>query len=445
MKKVYFKLIAITLTLVLSVSVVVMSSYAWFVLSGNPVATGIQISIGGGNTILVAPDITQVVDGQTYHYPGYFSDTMNFSQFESYDYLEDLGGLTPVSTADGVNWFLPEYYLPSDEEVRAGRALTGELKPVSDFTLDVGMEHGNIPADEADLIHEGSYVYLDFWVVSPGENFTLRLSTGDDSGGTFVMDMFQAKKGNLGYRLEAPDSLGASAVRLGFLANPVRLTDDTMLHYHSSYGYDERYTSLQGLYPEKGTGTAELASNRFVIYEPNCDTHPNTSVPEGNYVVTNPVGLVDGQGAEVSVADRLNAQLTSRWYIADAGEGTAIAQRFIAAVMGMNLEEMTAAQVRDQFFGGYLQGQISPYVDKGDFFARSSDLYKFGTNITSTQLADLDKGGATEDVYIIELERNVPQRIRMFIWLEGQDVDCVNEADTSSLMVNVELAGSNES
>lgn len=442
MNKIYFKLIAITLTLVLSVSVVVMSSYAWFVLSGNPVATGIQISIGGGNTILVAPDVTQVVDGQTYHYPGHFSDTMNFAQQQSYDYLKELGGLTPVSTADGVNWFLPEYYIYTDEAVQAGQALTGELKEVSEFSVDIGMEHANIPADEADLIHEGSYIYLDFWVVSPGENFTLRLSTGDDSGGTFVMDQLEAQKGALVYSLEVPESMGAAAVRLGFLANPVRLTDDTMLYYQSSGGFDERYTSLQGAYLEKGGATYEVDSNRFVIYEPNCDSHPSSNAPEGSYVVTNPVGLVDGKGAEVSISDRLNAQLTSRWYIADAGNGTAIQQRFQAAVMGMEIENMTAEEIRDSFFGDYLQGQISPYVDKGDFFAKSADLYKFGTSITPTQLADLDTAGATDDVYIIELERNVPQRIRMFIWLEGQDVDCVNEVDTSSFMVNVELAGS---
>ena len=110
MNKIYLKLIAISMTLILSVTVVGMSSYAWLVLSGNPTVTGIQIAIGGGNTILVAPDMTTVVDGATYHYPGPFSDTMNFSRYDSYAYLNDLAGLTPVSTADGVNWFLPEYY-----------------------------------------------------------------------------------------------------------------------------------------------------------------------------------------------------------------------------------------------------------------------------------------------------------------------------------------------
>lgn len=121
MKKIYAKLILITVTLLMSVSVVAMSTYAWFVLSKNPVATGIQVAIGGGNTILIAPDITEVVNGTVYHYPGKFSDKMNFAQYESYDYLKDLGGLNPVSTIDGINWFLPTYYSVTDEE-EIGRA-----------------------------------------------------------------------------------------------------------------------------------------------------------------------------------------------------------------------------------------------------------------------------------------------------------------------------------
>lgn len=72
MNRIYRKLIAIIFALVLSVAVVVMSSYAWFVLSGNPAVTGIQVAIGGGNTILVAADVQQEVDGVVYHYPGRF-------------------------------------------------------------------------------------------------------------------------------------------------------------------------------------------------------------------------------------------------------------------------------------------------------------------------------------------------------------------------------------
>lgn len=444
MNKMYFKLIAITLTLILSASVVVMSSYAWFVLSGNPVATGIQVTIGGGNTILVAQDITQVVDGETFHYPGHFTDTMNFAQFKDYAYLKEVGGLSPVSTANGVDWFLPTYYDYNDNEVLNGEALPGQLKDVSEFYVDSELKHANLPATDTEMIQKGSYVYLDFWAVAPGGDFTLRISTGDDSSGSFVIDLMTPEKADniTGYSLGYTDNNAASAVRVGFLANPVRLTDDTMLHYQSSRAFDDRFTSLNGLYHEPDTGTSYLDSNRFTIYEPNGNTHPNGTAADGTYVQTRPVGLVDGVPQEVSVADRLTVQKYSFWFVAETGIGTALEQRFQAALMGMKTEKMSLAEISAEFYGTYLQGQMSPYVDKGEFITRTADLYKYGGYASVEEFAALDDSGATEDVYIIQLERNVPQRIRMFIWLEGQDIDCVNAIGAASFAVNIELAGS---
>ena len=61
MNKIHIKLISMAVTLLLSVTVVIASSYAWMVLSANPVATGIQVAIGGGNTILIAPNVREEV------------------------------------------------------------------------------------------------------------------------------------------------------------------------------------------------------------------------------------------------------------------------------------------------------------------------------------------------------------------------------------------------
>jgi len=449
MKKIYAKLILITVTLIMSVSVVAMSSYAWFVLSGNPVATGIQVAIGGGNTILIAPDVTEVVNGTVYHYPGKFSDKMNFAQHENYDYLKDLGGLNPVSTIDGINWFLPTYYDATDEEVQEGKVLSGSLRDFEDFTLDNKLLHGNLLKTDTEKIEEGSYIYLDFWVVAPGADYTLRVSTpatpGDDSGGSFLVDLLQPTSNSDGtrYNLIYPDSKAAAAARVGFLANPSRLIDDTMLHYQDSAYFDERYTSLQGFYYEPGT-TADQENSRFTIYEPNADFHPDGIAASGSYVETKPIALLNGVPAEVSIPDRVTVQKSSLWTNAENGVGTAIEQRFQAALFGMDLADMDEQDIMDAFYGTYLQGQISPYVTKGEFIKRTSDLNKFGGSATAEELASLDSQGATEDVYIIKLERNVPQRIRMFIWLEGQDVDCVDSVHSSSFAVNIELAGGTE-
>ena len=446
MRKIYIKLTAVTLTLVFSVVVMVMSTYAWLVLAGNPEVTGMQVTIGGNNTVLIAPDIVKVVDGKTYHIPGDFTSTMQFNKQDSYEYLNSVGGLTPVSTSDGVRWFLPAYYDQTDPEVRDGSVYSGQLKDVSAFTIDDELLYANLPAEQKEKIARGSYVYMDFWVVSHGGDYDLRVSTGDDTGGSFVVDMMQPEKDDsyAGYALVENDHKAAAAVRVGFLANPVRTDSETYLAYQNSRYFQSRYTSLQGFYLEPDSGSAEIAGSRFTIYEPNCDLHPTDAAEDGSYVVTNPLGLQNGNIVPVSVVDRVTAQKTSSWTKAENGSGTALAQRFQSAIIGKDLDGMNLQQVGDYFYSSYLQGQYTAYVQKGSFIKKTADLYKFTDTITAGQLSGIEHAGATDDVYIISLERYVPQRIRMFIWLEGQDVDCVNSVAASAFAVNIELAGGNK-
>ena len=100
-----------------------------------------------------------------------------------------------------------------------------------------------------------------------------------------------------------------------------------------------------------------------------------------------------------------------------------------------------------KFYNEYLGAQISPYVSKGLFIQSTENLSSAAgsTGIISAEYLDSEyTAGATEDVYIVRLEKNVPQRIRMFIWLEGQDTDCVNSASASSFAFRIELAGGHE-
>jgi hypothetical protein len=110
----------------------------------------------------------------------------------------------------------------------------------------------------------------------------------------------------------------------------------------------------------------------------------------------------------------------------------------------MNQENLTAAEATSEFYNNYLQGQFSAYLQKGDFIKKTMELYRLGYVVDGETLNALDSAGATDDVYIIRLERNVPQRIRMFVWLEGQDVDCVNDVNTACFALGLELAGSTE-
>lgn len=122
-RKQYTKLVVAVISILMATAMVVTVSYAWMTISDNPVLTGIQVTIGGGTTILLAPDVTQQLeDGTVVHYPGTFSNRLNFNQEKGYEYLQTVLGLSPVSTVDGVTWVMPVFYDANDEEVKNGSA-----------------------------------------------------------------------------------------------------------------------------------------------------------------------------------------------------------------------------------------------------------------------------------------------------------------------------------
>lgn len=433
------KLVVSALALLLSVVMMVTISYAWMTISDSPVAEGIQISIAGGNTILIAPDKIETVDGVTYHYPGFFKDSLEFGRYEEYAYLKELSGLTPVSTADGVHWFLPTYYDLFDDAVQNGTAVAGQVKPITEFLLDTSLEYANLRKQDLAKAKAGSYVYLDFWVVSPGSDYELRLSDGDGDTGSFALELKQPAVTEDGtYRLVTVDGAVAASLRVGFLTNPDLITDNTMKYYQESAYYDSDYTKLCGSYQEKGTGLWYSSEYRFCIYEPNGDLHRGDA--NGSYLVTSPV-MWDGSAPCLGdVSENLAVQMTNKWALGVSHD--LIDELFTTAVLGKKPD--SSEEAKTIFYDDYLQGQIAPYVEKGAFLKYTSSLYASATDGTVSQetLATLAQAGATDDAAIARLEKNVPQRIRMFLWIEGQDADCTDTVCALELSLGVELAGS---
>ena len=457
MKKTAIKLVIACVFLLVAVSMTAAASFAWITLSDSPAVEGLYIAISGGNTILLAPDMVAEEDGQVLHYPGKFEDTLIFQEHESYGYLQNIAGLTPVSTADGENWYLPVCYKPDDQLVLDGMARSGDQKPFSQFYRDNILEYANLSPEEQEKISTGSYLYLDFWVVSPGAEYQLRLSMGEDSASSFVIDL--PKPGEVDsdgdgkmdtYRLEANTNSSAAALRVGFLVNETRTADLSMLYYMTSGNYNESYQSLQGIYLPDGAYAEEMG-NRFTIYEPNGTLHNATVDAEnGNYYITKPLGRTEAGVLPVDVSDKLTVQMPNTWKAFGQNQ-ILLEQIFQTAIAGKTFGNQSEEEVFRAFYYDYLQEQIAPYVDAGSFVTSTQELYQATNNgmVTGEDLQtrqQLSEGnflsGATEDTYIVQLKRNVPQRIRMFIWLEGQDVDCVNAIQTENLAINLELAGS---
>jgi len=448
------KLLAALLLLLTAVVMVITTSFAWMTISENPVAQGIQITISGSHTVLVAPDLTETRDGQTLHYPGAFSDSLNFSELAQYDYLKNLGGLLPVSTVDGENWYIPAYYQQGDALVKSGDAHAGQLRPTTEFIHDNMLTFANLSPEALEDTQKGSYVYLDFWVVAPVDGYKLRVSTGAEGAGSFAIDLLEPElvetDGESRYELTKSNPQASACMRVGFLINEDTVLDNSMLAYSQSAGFNSSYNRLQGVYFDPGVSALESEQTRFTIYEPNGNVHPNTVldqdgilVEDGQYVLTKPLGL---GGVPSSVADRLTVQLANRWLVAN--EETMISQMFRTFAVVQDVEKESAASLQNRFYAEYMQHQIYPYVTKGNFLSSTADLYAVTQSdyfASADELSSLVQAGATNDVYMTELTGGVPQRIRMFVWLEGQDVDCINEATTGSFAVSIELAGSNAS
>lgn len=432
MKKIYAKLAVSALSIFGAIAMIISVSYAWLTISESPEINGIAVTISGGNTIKLAPDVVSTTvdeDGNevVVHYPGVFDERLVFSQHEVYDYLKEVSALNPTSTADGIHWFLPSY----DAE-------TGNLLEAEKFEIDNTLEHGNVISSE-----NGNYVYLDFWIVSPGFEYEVRVSTDDKTNdGSFLIELPAVeKKEDGGYTLADTDGIIESSARVGFLVNEEG-NSDSMIAYMASDDYDSRYDKIKGVYQEKGKEASGISS--FTIYEPNALSHPSTEISDGKYVTTKPLAY-DKYTMEISEADiqeRVMVQDNSTWRTLDSG--IQLEQILQTAIAGKT--DLTEDNIEDYFYSEYLQRQVGAYVKCGNFFTSTNALYEAASaNRTQAALSDgsLTLAGATDDVTITCLERNTPQRIRMFIWLEGQDVDCTNSnsLEETGFALSIELSG----
>lgn len=459
MNKIMSKLIVSVLALAIAATLTATASYAWLTIAGAPEVNGIQVNIGGSDTIMIAPDMVYTAqDGTVSHYPGSFVRNLNFSNFDTYDYLDGVAGLSPVSTSDGVYWFLPEYYSKEDTAVQNGLAFDGQMKPYGQFEMDTTLKSANQTQIGSDN-PEGHYVYLDFWVVSPAHNYELRVSTGDqyDNSGSYVISLMEPVEADKdgdeqtdSYVLQPADDTAVSSIRLGFLVNLDWAKYQDVTYYATHSADAKKYTKLMGQYQEPGESLTQYADaqNRFTVYEPNGDLHPADKENGAYYRITKPLGLVSGEVVQQNIGSILTVQTNSTWDLASNNLETKLAQEFQAAIIGTSFESNAAAQLFSYFYNSRLQGQLDAYMTRGRFIKNTAALYASADPLTGivdqNAAAMRNTAGATDDVYIVTLQKNIPQRIRMFIWLEGQDADCSNHSSNSNLAVNIEFAGSNE-
>lgn len=432
MNKIYLKLAASVLSILIALTMVVGATFAWFTLSQSPEVGGINVTIGGGRTILLAPDVTEVVDTEggeqiTVHYPGEFSSTLNITQEENYI-------LSPVSTSDGLYWLIPSY----DDE-------TGELKEFREFQVDQTLENANVKQNDG-----GSYIVMDFWIVSPGSEFDIRVSTDTKkNSGSFLKELPKAEKTEDGsFVMTDTEGIIESIARVGFLVNTDSVGEEAAAAYEKSENYISQYEILSGIYQEKGSKISVEHLYQFTIYEPNGTSHPSEMFADGEYLITEPLSY-DPTGKSIStknISSQLMIQDRNEWIM--MGENSKLEQFFQTYIVNKN--DLTAEEATSKFYTEYeyVKGQLGDFIKSGNFYKRTAAVYEKAENgvVSAPNLGKLMNQGATDDVAITTISPNTPQRIRMYIWLEGQDADCVNSASVkeASFALNLEFAGANQ-
>lgn len=444
MNRIRTKLIASLLAVLIAAALIVVSSFAWLTISAEPEVGGMKIQIGSSNTIMLAADlVTYNSDGTVDHYPGAFSQNLQFADYETYDYVKALASLSPVSTYDGLHWVRSDFYTDTDPEVEQGMAVSGQLKKYSQLPVDSSLQFANLIGEGS---QNGCYAYVDFWVVSPTKNCDLRISTSNESdSGSFVIGQMKpvANTDGTGYVLEEANPTVAASVRVGFLVNQETADDSDIAKYLGSAAYSDTYTHLLGRYQEPGEAIDPNASltNRFTIYEPNGNLHADGGE---YYQVTKPLSVQSGRPAPADISDRLTVQLVNRWRRTADNSTTLLEEEFYVSTFGMQEKFTSSSEISQYFYHQYLQGNLASYVDKGYFVNSTQQLYAdagAGGYVEAESIALHTADRATDEITIVTLQKNVPQRIRMFVWLEGQDADCVNFEDISGFVINLELAG----
>ncbi len=446
MPKYKMKLIMAAVSMGLAVILLVSASLAWLTISTHPEIGGIQVKLFSSRTLLLSRD-TEELD---------FKQYIDLSQDFAY-----LVPLRPVSTVDGLNWFIPTY-----------NGITGELKDPSEFILDNTLTFANVSTladgstDEnpveltGDALQQrsnrGYYVYTDFWMMTEEENgciVRLTIPHTDElheeeqeqgAFGSYVLQTYELTADGEGSTVALLSRSAETAMRVGFLLN---------------HDGNEEYADV---------------TDSFFIYEPNADKRSDDDKPlavddselleddydvdyivdyrfvkssyiDGQYFVTKPIGIVtktknvlDNEENNIYNSNgnasfdyepvnipqsKLLIQKASRWDI-DA------VQEKLEAGLAINSNDVMYPM------GGFLN---TPLV-YGALEDDTDSEYEINNQNRIADISEMQTSIAGSSM-IVKLKKETPLKIRLFIWIEGQDVDCWNDISAGSFIVSLELAG----
>ncbi len=400
------KLLITGICLLLSVVLLVGASFAWFTVSTSPEISGMQVRLFTDQALLVS------ADGKEY------SQYIDLSeQFKYY------APLKPISTINGRDWFIASY---KDD---------GSLDELSAFRRDSNLENANVmvysktgegenavytplTGDEYTKANEkGYYVWCEFW-----------LKTELDEGCQVTLSAPDRDKGNI-EDWEKEQNVYGSYVLANYGVN-----EETQEAYMDTNAQNAMRV---------GFLTGEANAERFVIYEPNADKRSSISQKpdskEGSYIID--FALEENTDYTETGDEPKYLNYQDNQYIPTKPIGSSNGTISAMQIQSENLIIQKAGSWNDEELQNAINEGESPNSgDVAEFgrFVRYSNTLNNGSvttfpeNDTGTDLAST--------TMVVDLEKDTPQKVTMFIWIEGQDADCWNDIASGSFVVNLEFA-----
>lgn len=398
------KLIMSVVGLLISAVLLTTATFAWFAISTTPEIRGVTVSVASIDGFL---PFQMSLDGENW------TTELNISAL-----LQEANVLRPISTYDGDTWYI--------SSADAFGSITTFLE-LNDSNLSSYANTGN---------SDTNYLaYVDIYVTSNNvsdDEFTIVLSNPSDEEniqddesnyGTYVL--FEPEEDEDG-NLNVNDAMAAFRIGFQFYEVANEATDEETEE-------DDTISVAEMDFQEEGS---------FYIYEPNADMR------SGDFQ-----DYLDELGADDSD--------TSVTYI--YGEGTDGVQVSEYSVLNTDYH-YTSVPVPADTASGYtlievgtetveeLEGASDTEIDvekevtliRQTTSAWSSDVLNQSSYATyaydSTDVAVI--GEFYEDTPVMStIEVGEIKKIRIYFWIEGQDIDCWNQIAGGNIYANLEFTG----
>ncbi len=438
------KILMAALGVITSVAVLGSAGFAWYTLSTNPEISGMSFTLGSDEGLWISKD------GEEFYKHVDISDKM----------AGDMKVLRPVSTFDGLNWYVCDY------EASSGNIVEDE------FFLKqwcISEEHGTLPAhDHCD--NGGFYAYTDIWVKTTKDVANVRLAIPDLderyeeelTSGCYVLSYYTAedKDGNKSIKLmqEGPET----CARVGFMV------------FDPTTG-DEEPVILQGNEDarDKIKDTGFTKDYNFFIYEPNADTRSELDkqsdryltdiyvsklrVKDQSYFTGGSFTYAESNGMylqtypikQTVAHDPDTADLTDERGILEKADPALFPADHLIIQRGVKWNEAAIKeQVPSMGFTdspvdllNSLMRNIFTLRDEtsGRFVNSPSGLYTQANTYSPTTLSGDNASSATSQI-MFQLQQGEIRQIRLFFWIEGQDIDCWNDVAGLEFLTRIEFA-----